>query len=96
MKLHPNEQRILKYILETEGTTHAELKEHFLPMLPTLVDFYLVRLMQEGFIGEVIEGKIRATELAQKIQNRLPEVPVHELIIPMFDYRNERDAVFGQ
>jgi len=81
MKLHPNEQRILRYLLERGGATHAELRAHFLPMSPTLVDLYLVCLMREGFIGEVIRGKIQPTELAQRIQDKLPEVPVHELVI---------------
>ena len=82
MKLHPNEQRILRYLLEKGYATHAELRAHFLPMSPTLVDLYLVRLMEKGFIGEVIGGKIRPTELAQRIKNKLPKVPVHELVIP--------------
>lgn len=66
MRLHPNEQKMLRYILLREGeVTHTELRAHFLPMSPTLVDIYLIRLMQEGFIGEIIEGKIWATEFAQ-------------------------------
>lgn len=81
MKLHPNEQRILKHLLEKGETTHAKLKGHFLPMSPTLVDLYLIHLIQDGFIEEIIGGKIRATELAQRIQNRLPEIPVRELIV---------------
>lgn len=72
MRLHPNEQRILRYLLEKDGATNAELKAHFLPMSPTLVDFYLIRLMQNGFIEEVIGGKIRAAKLVQIVRNRLP------------------------
>lgn len=64
MRLHSNEQRMLKHLLEKGETTHAELKQHFLPMSPNLVDFYLIRLIQNGLIGEIIEGKIRATEFA--------------------------------
>jgi hypothetical protein len=80
MVLHPNEQRILRYLEDKDGASRSELENHFSLMLSSLIDFYLTRLAQDGLV-EVVEGRICATTASQGLVGDLPEVPVSALTV---------------